>query len=229
MKALIVEDDADIAELLEYAFRQERWAVTVLQRGAQAVQRCQSLEPDLVVLDLMLPDVSGLDICRAIRANPKIQHTPIIMLTAKGEEIDRVIGFEIGADDYVTKPFSPRELMLRVKSILKRAKFQPGEKALARPETFGTLHFDPGKYETTVSGQQIQLTAIEFKLLRHFLANKGRVATRDALLDKVWGYDAALTTRTVDTHIKRLREKLGRAGDYIETIRGMGYRFREAP
>lgn len=230
MKVLIVDDDTDIAELIEYTCRQEKWSVAVLHQGYPVVEKALAFLPDLVILDLMLPDISGHDVCRAMRANPKLRNTPVLMLTAKSEEVDRVIGFELGADDYVTKPFSPRELLLRMKAILKRAQpASPDDKSRPKSETFGILRFDPEKYETLINGKPAQLTAIEFKLLQYFLANKGRVATRDALLDKVWGYDVAITTRTVDTHVKRLREKLGKAGDYIETIRGLGYKFREIP
>lgn len=230
MKVLIVEDEEDIAELVEFAFKQDKWQAAILNRGKDAIEKALAFMPDLFILDLMLPDVSGHDICRAIRGHPRLKQIPVIMLTAKGEEVDRVIGFEIGADDYVTKPFSPRELVLRARAIVKRASpIQNKEVVQGKPETFGTLYFDPEKYETTVGGKKVQLTAIEFKLVQYFLKNKGRVATRDQLLDKVWGYDVAITTRTVDTHVKRLREKLGKAGDYIETIRGLGYKFRENP
>lgn len=230
MKILIVEDEPDIAELVEIAFRQEKASVVILHKGIPAVEKALAFLPDLIILDLMLPDISGHDVCRAVRAHPKLKHIPVLMLTAKSEEVDRVIGFEIGADDYVTKPFSPRELLLRAKAILKRSQQVQGvEKNQGKPESFGLLHFDPEKYLMSVSGRPVQLTAIEFKLVRYFLANKGRVASRDQLLDKVWGYDVAITTRTVDTHVKRLREKLGKAGDYIETIRGIGYRFCEEP
>jgi two-component system phosphate regulon response regulator PhoB len=226
MKVLIIEDDSDIAELVEYNLRQEKYAVEVAKNGMEGLAKVRRLLPDLIVLDLMLPDRDGLDICRDLKADPKTKATPILMLTAKGNEVDRVVGFEVGADDYLTKPFSPRELVLRVRAILKRIK-EREVTAKTEPLSFGILRLDPGGFQVTVGSADVRLTAIEFKLLQHLLSNKGRVATRDMLLDQVWGYEAALTTRTVDTHIKRLREKLGGAGDYIETIRGIGYRFKE--
>lgn len=226
MKILLIEDDTDIAELLEYNLRQERFSAEVCKSGAEGLAKARRLKPDLVILDLMLPDMNGLEVCRGLKADPKTKSIPVLMLTAKGEEMDRVVGFEVGADDYLTKPFSPRELILRVRAILRRIKER---EFVAKSEilSFGNLTIDPARFQVTVGKNEVRLTAIEFKLLQHLLENKGRVATRDLLLDRVWGYDAALTTRTVDTHIKRLREKLGKAGDYIETIRGIGYRFRE--
>lgn len=226
VKILIIEDDHDIAELVEYNLRQEKYSVEVCRNGAEGLNKARRLLPDLILLDLMLPDMNGLEICRSLKSDPKTKGIPVLMLTAKGEEMDRVVGFEVGADDYLTKPFSPRELVLRVRAILKRLKEREFlEKA--EPLSFGLLSVDPARFQVKVGKEDVRLTAIEFKLLQFLLGNKGRVATRDMLLDRVWGYDAALTTRTVDTHIKRLREKLGRAGDYIETIRGIGYRFKE--
>lgn len=228
MKILIIEDEKDIAELVEYNLRQEKLVTEVQSSGARGLSRAHKTLPDLIILDLMLPDMGGLEICRALKSDPKTKHIPVMMLTAKGEEVDRIVGFEVGADDYLTKPFSPRELVLRVKAILRRLKDKQWD-GKAQAVSFGILSMDPEKFEVKVGKPSVRLTAIEFKLLQHLISNKGRVATRDRLLDQVWGYDAALTTRTVDTHIKRLREKLGKAGDYIETIRGIGYRFREKP
>jgi two-component system, OmpR family, phosphate regulon response regulator PhoB len=228
-KILIIEDDSDISELIEYNFKQEKWECRLADNGSDGVALANSYHPDLIVLDLMLPDISGLDVCRKLKADVHTQKTPIIMLTAKSEEVDRIVGFEIGADDYVTKPFSPRELILRVKAIIKRVSTKVNEKPLPHVVQFGVLKFIPEKYEVYVHDELIQLTSLEFKILNYFLNNLGRVASRDILLDKVWGYDAELTTRTVDTHIKRLREKLGAAGEYIDTIRGVGYRFKEKP
>ncbi len=226
MKILVIEDDSDIAELVEYNLRQEKYSVEVSRNGAEGFAKAKRLGPDLIVLDLMLPDMDGLEICRNLKSDSKTKNIPVLIVTAKGEEVDRVVGFEVGADDYLTKPFSPRELVLRVRAILKRLKEREFiEKA--EPLSFGTLNIDPARFQVKVGKDEVRLTAIEFKLLQYLLSNRGRVATRDLLLDRVWGYDAALTTRTVDTHIKRLREKLGRAGDYIETIRGIGYRFKE--
>lgn len=226
MKILIIEDDKDIAELVAYNLRQEKLACETSASGADGLSKARRLQPDLVILDLMLPDMGGLEICKTLKSDPKTRGIPVLMLTAKGEEIDRIVGFEVGADDYITKPFSPRELVLRVKAILRRLKQR---ELMAKTETlsFGLLKVDPARFQVTAGKEEIRVTAIEFKLLQYLMSNKGRVATRDMLLDQVWGYEAALTTRTVDTHIKRLREKLGRAGDYIETIRGIGYRFKE--
>lgn len=228
MKILLIEDDADIAELVEYNLRQERLAVEICANGAAGLTKARKTFPELIILDLMLPDMGGLEVCKILKADEKTRAIPIIMLTAKGEEIDRLIGFEVGADDYLTKPFSPRELVLRVKAILRRLKERTAG-IDAPPTAFGVLKVDPAKFRVTVGNDDVRLTAIEFKLLQYFLSTKGRVATRDQLLDHVWGYEAALTTRTVDTHVKRLREKLGKAGDYIETIRGIGYRCKERP
>lgn len=226
MKILIIEDDRDIAGLIDYNLRQEKLSAEICANGKTGLAQARRALPDLIILDLMLPDLGGLEICKTLKADPdsKIREIPILMLTAKGEEVDRVVGFEVGADDYLTKPFSPRELILRVKAILRRLK---DRKENIMPQSFGLLHIDPSRFQVKVGKEEVRLTALEFKLLQHLLANKGRIATRDNLLDQVWGYAAAVTTRTVDTHIKRLREKLGEAGDYIETIRGVGYRFKE--
>lgn len=227
-KVLIIEDDRDIAELLEYNLTQEKYSCDLAHDGASGLQRARKSAPDLILLDLMLPDMGGLEVCRQLKEDSKTKKIPVVMLTAKSEEIDRVVGFEMGADDYLTKPFSPRELILRVRAILRRLKDREWHEK-SSPQQFGPLSIDPERFQVRVGKEDIRLTAIEFKLLQYLLSNKGRVATRDMLLDRVWGYDAALTTRTVDTHIKRLREKLGKAGDYIETIRSVGYRFREKP
>ena len=230
MKILVIEDDSDISELLKYNFELEKWPCDVSGTGEKGIKIAKTSPPDLIILDLNLPDQSGLEVCRKFKSDPATQNIPIVMLTAKSEEIDRVVGFEIGAEDYVTKPFSPREFILRLKVIEKRFS-QKKEKSENPPSviTFGILRYDSEKYEVQVEGKFSQLTSMEFKLLGYLLKCKGRVATRDTLLDKIWGYAADLTTRTVDTHIKRLREKLGPAGIYIETIRGVGYRFKEMP
>ena len=181
----------------------------------------------LVLLDLMLPDGSGLDLCKKIKSNSETEHTPIIILTAKDDEVDRVVGFELGADDYVTKPFSVRELMLRVKAVLKRG--NKNKEIVQVERQFGDLKIDIESHEVYVDSKQVNLTALEFRLLRQLLDRRGRVQSRDQLLSDVWGYSSEITTRTVDTHIKRLREKLGPMGDYIQTIRGVGYKFSRAP
>lgn len=180
--------------------------------------------PSLVILDLMLPGMDGKDVCRALKSNPLTQLIPILMLTAKTEEMDRVVGFELGADDYVTKPFSPRELVLRVKAILRRKEVSlEGEKIIQ----IGDLLIDIDRHHVSIKKSSIPLTSTEFKLLVELASNRGRVQTRERLLDKVWGYTYEGYARTVDTHVRRLREKLGPSGDFIETIRGVGYRFRE--
>ena len=192
--------------------------------GASGLELAKKERPSLIILDLMLPEMDGKDVCRALKADPNTQSIPILMLTAKAEEVDRVIGFELGADDYVTKPFSPRELVLRVKAIQRRKEI-PDE----RDKTIlvGDLLIDIDRHQVSVKKKSISLTSTEFKLLVELITNKGRVQTRERLLDKVWGYTYEGYARTVDTHIRRLREKLGSFGDSIETIRGVGYRFRE--
>jgi two-component system phosphate regulon response regulator PhoB len=179
-----------------------------------------------VLLDLMLPDVSGTEICRAIKDDPSTRTTPVVMLTARAEEIDRVVGFEIGADDYVTKPFSVRELVLRIRAVLRRSETRTGEANLVE---FGTLRIDRDAHRIWVDLEEIELTALEFKLLVTLYDRRNRVQSRSALLDHVWGIDTKISTRTVDAHVKRLREKIGSARDYIETVRGVGYRFAETP
>lgn len=222
---LIIEDEKDLAQLISYNLEQEGFRTKIESNGAEGYARAVREKPDFIVLDLMLPKMSGLEVCRSLRAHPQGKAIPVLMLTAKGEEIDRVVGFEMGADDYMVKPFSPRELVLRVKAILKRSK-EP-ETAVAERLRSGSLEIDPEKHRVWVAGKEVGLTATEFKLLEFLLRSRGRVLSRDVLLDKVWGYDVAVTTRTVDTHVKRLREKLGGAGDTIETVRGVGYRFKE--
>jgi two-component system, OmpR family, phosphate regulon response regulator PhoB len=180
--------------------------------------------PSLVILDLMLPGMDGKDICRALKSNPLTQSIPILMLTAKAEEVDRVIGLELGADDYVTKPFSPRELVLRVKAILRRKEVGQESEKLVR---IGDLLIDIDRHHVAIKERPVQLTSTEFKLLVELVSKRGRVQTREHLLDRVWGYTYEGYARTVDTHIRRLREKLGSLGDHIETIRGVGYRFKE--
>ena len=221
-KIYIVEDEPDIRETLEYNFSNEGFEVFTAPDGEEALSNIKKVLPDVLILDLMLPGVSGLDVCKSIRADDDIRDMSIIMLTAKGEEIDRVIGFELGADDYVTKPFSVRELILRVKVLLKKQRESLVENKLV---TFGPIRIDLDAHELKINDKEIVLTALEFKLLQHLVKRKGRVQTREQLLGDVWGYSAEVTTRTVDTHIKRLREKLGNTSEYIQTIRGVGYRF----
>lgn len=238
---LIVEDEQDLVGTLEYNLEHEGFETRSTQYGEEALELVeQKPRPDLVVLDLMLPDISGTEVCRQIRQNEETAAIPVLMLTARGEEIDRVVGFEAGADDYVVKPFSMRELVLRIRAILRRGR-QPEveeadeEAATDEPDdestelTFGELRIDVPGHRVWVDGEEISLTALEFDLLTTFVRRKGRAQTRDILLSDVWGINADVQTRTVDTHVKRLREKLGPAGDYIETVRGVGYRFRDNP
>jgi len=224
---LVVEDEQDLLSTLDFNLRREGYQTRLAASGSEAMESA-GVEPvpDLVLLDVMLPDVPGTEVCRHLRSTEKTRAVPVIMLTAKGEEIDRVVGFEVGADDYVVKPFSVRELMLRIRAIMRRAEPKAGEE---QPLAFGRLRIDPSGHRVWVDETEIQLTALEFKLLATFLERKGRAQSRDTLLADVWGIHADVTTRTVDTHVKRLREKLGPAGSYIETLRGVGYRFRSEP
>jgi len=218
----IVEDEPDIRETLAYNLSQEGFKVEEFSDAESCLEKINKKAPDLLILDLMLPGMSGLDLCKEIRANKSLSNLAIIMLTAKGEEIDRIIGFELGADDYVTKPFSVRELILRVKVILKK---QTESLEHIEEVEFGVIKINLDAHEVSINDDEINLTALEFKLLKHLVQRRGRVQTRDQLLGDVWGYSSEVTTRTVDTHIKRLREKLGSVGDYIQTIRGVGYRL----
>jgi two-component system phosphate regulon response regulator PhoB len=225
-RILIVEDEQDLASLLEYNLKQEGFETEVARTGAAGVSRAKAFKPDLILLDLMLPDVGGTEVARLVREG-ETRRIPIIMVTARGEESDRVKGLELGADDYVVKPFSVKELMLRIRNVLRRdgteaAKPSPGGK-LKAPD----IELDAERHEVSVKGKPVVLTALEFRLLKCFLERPGRVQTRETLLSDVWGIDAEITTRTVDTHIKRLREKLGPAGDIIETIRGVGYKLTQ--
>jgi two-component system, OmpR family, phosphate regulon response regulator PhoB len=221
---LIIEDEADLVATLEYNLEKEGYRTRSALAGRPGLEMArQEPFPDLILLDLMLPDLPGTDVCRTLRGAAETREIPIVMMTAKAEEIDRVVGFEVGADDYVVKPFSVSELLLRVRAILRRARREDGE---APDEAFGRLRLDREGHRVWVDQEEILLTALEFRLLTTLLARKGRVQTRDGLLTDVWGYDVPLTTRTVDTHIKRLRAKLGAAGEYVETVRGVGYRFR---
>ena len=223
-RILLVDDEPDLVELLRVNLDLAGCRVDSAENGREALASIRRNPPDLIILDLMLPDLSGTEICRQVRADPGLAGIPIIMLTAKADEVDRVVGLELGADDYVTKPFSPRELMLRVRAILRRkAPADPAVRILSR----GPLSIDPERHRCTVDGAEVVLTAKEFDLLHNLMERTGRVMTRDRLLEDVWGSDVVVTSRTIDTHMKRLREKLGTAGGAIETIRGVGYRFRE--
>ena len=222
-RILVIEDEQDLGSLLEYNLRADGHEAEVVRTGAAGVSKAKSWKPDLILLDLMLPDIAGGEVARLLREGEP-RRTPIIMVTARGEESDRVKGLELGADDYVVKPFSVKELLLRVKAVLRRQSDEPVKGEL-RKLTKGAIHLDVDRHEVRVSDKPVVLTALEFRLLKTFLERPGRVQTRETLLSDVWGIDADITTRTVDTHIKRLREKLGPAGDVIETIRGVGYKL----
>lgn len=219
---LVVDDEKDVTELLEYKLKQAGLLVRALNDPLRVIGMARDLRPDLIILDVMMPDLTGIQLLRMIRGDALLQDTPVMFLTAKGETEDRLKGLEGGADDYMAKPFDPRELVLRAQALLRRAK-----SAAAKPDAriaAGSVVIDLDRHEVTAGGKRVELTATEFKLLRTLVERKGRVQTRDRLLEDVWNYAPDLETRTVDTHMRRLREKLGRAGEVIETIRGVGYR-----
>jgi two-component system, OmpR family, phosphate regulon response regulator PhoB len=225
-RVVVVEDEPDLQKVLEFNLRLAGHAVSVAGGGRDGIDLARTHKPDLLLLDLMLPDIPGTEVCRALRGDPHIQGLAIVILTAKAEEIDRVVGLELGADDYISKPFSMRELLLRIEAVLRRN--QPS-KGSAEYIDFGELRIDREAFRAWVSEQELDLTTLEFKLLVVLFDRRNRVQTRSALLDTVWGIHSDITTRTVDTHVKRLREKLGPASDYIETVRGVGYRFVDSP
>ncbi len=226
-RIVIVEDEQDLLDSLEYSLRREGYQVRGATTGKAALELAsQEPVPDLVLLDLMLPDISGVEVCRKLRAQERTAKVFVMMVTARAEEIDRVVGFEVGADDYVVKPFSTRELLLRIKAILRRGR---GDDQPSEQVSFGRLRVDESAHRVWVDEQEVVLTALEFRLLTTLVERRGRAQTRDMLLQTVWGIEADITTRTVDTHVKRLREKLGPAGVYVETLRGVGYRFRSRP
>jgi DNA-binding response OmpR family regulator len=220
---LIVEDERDVVDLLALNLRKAGFAISTAMDGAAGLQKARSEKPAFIILDLMLPKMPGLEICKILKSDPATRQIPIMMLTAKAEEIDRVVGLEFGADDYVTKPFSPREVVLRIKAILRRAEGPAEDEFLSA----GSIVIDPARHEVSVQGKRVNLTSLEFKLLRTLLQRRGRVQTRDRLLNEVWGYESVIDTRTVDTHVRRLRKKLGKVADAIESVRGFGYRLRD--
>ncbi len=230
-KVLVIEDEPDIRKTLEYNLSREGYKVEGCGSIEEANTFLENPSYSIILLDLMLPDGSGLDLCKQIKSNPETNETPILILTAKDDEVDKVVGFELGADDYVTKPFSVRELILRVKAILKRntKTSNPSNQTHEINRNFGSLKMNVESHEVLINDEEIILTALEFKLLRQLVERRGRVQTRDQLLTDVWGYSSDITTRTVDTHIKRLREKLGSIGKYVQTIRGVGYKFSRNP
>ena len=227
LNILVLEDEPDIRKTLEYNLSREGYKVISAASIEQAKTFIKSDTFSLFLLDLMLPDGSGLDLCKKLKGNSETESVPIIILTAKDDEIDKIVGLELGADDYVTKPFSVRELILRIKSVLKRGTLKKDIVEIERQ--FGGMKINPDSHEVFIDSEEILLTALEFRLLKELVDKRGRVQSRDQLLTEVWGYSAEVTTRTVDTHIKRLREKLGSMGKYIQTIRGVGYKFSRTP
>jgi len=220
----VVEDDPDILEILSYNLQREGYVVDAYQRGDSALAGIPKNPPHLVLLDLMLPGVSGLEICRELKRNQLTAGVPIIMLTARSEETDRIVGLELGADDYVSKPFNTREVVLRINAVLRRSEREPGHDKSDSLRA-GAIHLDASAYKVTLEEIELSLTAIEFRLLQHLMARAGRVQKRDHLLAEVWGYAEDVDSRTVDTHIRRLRKKLGAEAGRIETVIGVGYRF----
>ena len=223
-KILIVEDDKHISKLIKYNLEKAGFDCIAAVTGEDSLEVLDRESIDLIILDIMLPKMDGFETCRHIKQHKKSAGIPIIMLTAKGEEVDKVVGFELGADDYIVKPFSPRELILRVKAVLKRGKPQEEEKDIL---SIDKITIDIPRHKVTVDKKRINLTQLEFKLLVTLVKRKGRVQSRDGLLEDVWDIAAEVTTRTIDTHVKRLREKMGKSGKLIETVRGIGYRFNE--
>jgi len=221
---LIVDDEADILKLLSYNLEKSGFRVHEAKDGPEAIKLAIGKTPDLILLDVMLPDMDGMEALKRLKQDDRTSHVPVIMLTAKGEEVDKIVGFELGAEDYVTKPFSPRELILRVKAVLKR-KSRPITASLQM--AYKTLAIDQERHRVTVNKTPVELTHTEFKLLKTLFEGKGRVLSRDSLIDRVRGEDCYVTPRTIDTHVRRLRAKLKTAGKYIETVRGVGYKFTE--
>jgi len=222
-KILIIDDEKDLVESIEYNLKKEGFTVSKAYDGQAGLKSAREKSPDLIILDLMLPEISGMDLCRILKKEDKTTAIPIIMLTAKTSQVDKIVGLEIGADDYLTKPFDMRELIARIRAILKRSGVK--EKSAGILFKFPDLEVDTAKHEVRVLGRIIELTAKEFALLCHLIENKERVCTRESLLDTVWGIEVAIETRTVDVHVKNLREKMGKAGKHILTLRGVGYKF----
>lgn len=223
-KILIVEDEKDILELVKLYLEREGYRTDTAVTGADALKQVKSEHPDLIILDLMLAELDGLEVCKRIRADPQIAMTPIVMLTAKAEESDQIVGLELGADDYITKPFSPKALVARVKALFRRL-----ERASEGPSrhVYGPVVMDLDRHEVTVSGRDVPLTAKEFGLLEHLLRNPGRVMTREVLLNSVWGYDYFGTTRTVDVHVRRLKQKIPLFNEAIVSVKSLGYKLKE--
>lgn len=223
-KILVVDDEPDALELIDVNLRAAGFEVILADDGREALQKARAIMPDLIVLDVMLPETDGLEVCKTLRRENATARIPIIMLTARAAEMDRVLGLELGADDYITKPFSPRELILRVRNLLERASAGVKKNEQIR---LGNLVIDQPRHRVTHMGKALELTATEFKLVTVLAERRGRVQSREQLLRDVWGYETPIDTRTVDTHMRRLRDKLGPAAKYLDTVRGVGYRFLE--
>jgi two-component system, OmpR family, phosphate regulon response regulator PhoB len=220
---LVIDDEQDVIDMLTVSLSKAGLKVRTATDGVIGLAKARQEQPALIVLDLMMPKMPGLEVCKLLKADPITQAIPIIMLTAKAEEIDRVVGLEVGADDYVTKPFSPRELALRIHAILRRG--SPANES--QQLRVGSIVVDPERHHVSIAGKAVKLTAVEFRLLMILMRRLGRVQARDRLLRDVWGYESAIDTRTIDTHVRRLRDKLGKSANLIETVRGFGYRIRE--
>ena len=229
-RILIVEDEKDIRDLVQLHLEKAGFETLVAQDGQEAFRKIQKFHPRLVVLDLMLPEMDGKELAKLLKARDDTKEIPLIMLTAKTDEVDRIVGFEIGADDYIPKPFSPRELVLRVKAVLKRTEKKSGRgegtSLRAAPLRIGDLEIDETNFQIRLKGKNVELTKTEFLLLVELVKGKGRLQSREALLEKVWGFDSYGDSRTIDTHLSRLRQKLGKFGERIEAVRGVGYRFQ---
>ncbi len=228
-RVVIIEDEPDIVEMVRYNFEKEGFDIEAFGRAREGVESIRSSPPDVVLLDIMLPDDNGFAICRQLRAEERLREIPIIFLTARGEEVDRILGLELGADDYVVKPFSPRELVARARAVLRR-QLRPAEKSDA--VVIGGFRLDPGTHDVSIDGEPVQLSSLEFKLLRILASHPRQIFSRDRLLTEIWGHDCSITERTVDVHIRRLREKIEREPEqprFIGTVRGAGYRFLVDP
>lgn len=222
-RILVVEDEPDLVEALQYNLEQEGFEVDSVDRGDDALSKIRKQAPDLILLDLMLPGMDGLELTRILKRDDRLAHLPVVMLTAKGEEVDRIVGFELGADDYIPKPFSPREVVLRCKAVLRRREPPTEDRDVLE---LGGIELNVAGHQLRVRGEETPLTATELRLLKVLIERAGRVQTRGQLLSDVWGYAEDIDSRTVDTHIRRLRRKLGEEAERIETVIGVGYRLR---
>ncbi len=221
---LVIDDEKDLLELVRYNLEKEQFDVILARNGEEGLQIARKHRPDVIILDIMMPGMDGLEVCRRLRGEDRTAHVPLIMLTARAAESDRVVGLEMGADDYVTKPFSPRELVARVRAVLRRS-----ARSEAAPDVIsvGCIHIDVGRHEVTSDGKHVSLTATEFKILYYLASRPGRVVSRDEIIDGAMDREAAVTDRTIDVHMTSIRKKLGPAGTLIETVRGFGYKLKE--